>query len=126
MSFKNKLRIKQQRRSDRRRKERKRLKKLRIKKADERRKLKISNVLEKHELPEEIAVEEVVKNGAKKGIISVKFDKQIYSINVKDVSLKKMVYSVNTGEEKCATLEGFSKIILLNRERTTSILASAI
>ena len=128
MSFKNKLRIKQQRRSDKRRKERKRLKKLRIKKANERKNLKNSELytFKKPDLPEKVIVEEVVKNGAIEGTLNVKFDKRTYSINVRDASLKKMVYSVDTGRERCAMLEEFSKIILLNRERTTPILASAI
>ena len=128
MSFKNKIRTKQQRKSDRRRKERKRLKRLRIKKADEKKKLRISGfyALEKPKLPERIVVEEVVKNGGTEGTISVNFNEEVYSVDVKNISPKKVVYSIDAGREKCAPLEGFSKIMSLNRERITSILASAI
>ena len=128
MSFKNKLRIKQQRKSDKRRRERKRLKKFRMKKANKRVDLKISKFCapKKPKLPESIIIEEVVKNGGTEGIISVDFNEKVYSINVKDISFKKMVYSVDTEEERCARLEEFSKIIRLNRERITSTPASAI
>lgn len=127
MSFKYKLRIKQQRKSDERKRERKRLKKFRMEKA-KKKKLKISElcVLERPELPEKVIVEEVVKNGGIEGIISVDFDEKVFSVDVKNISLKKMIYSVDMGEERCAILEGFNKIILLNRKRITSTLASAI
>ena len=99
-----------------------------MKKANKRRNLKISKFCapEKPKLPERIIIEEVVKNGGTEGIISVDFNEKVYSVDVKNISFKKMVYSVDTGEERCARLEGFSKIIRLNRERTTSTLASAI
>jgi len=128
MSFKNKTRAKQQQKSDKRRKERKRLKKFRIKKANKKGDLKISElcVLEKPKLPEKVVIEEVVKNGGIEGIISVDFGEKVYSVDVKNISLKKMVYSVDMGKERCAILEGFNKIILLNRKRITSTLASAI
>ena len=128
MSFKNKIRLRQRRKSAERRKERKRLKKLRIKKADKNKKLKISELhaLAKPELSEKAIVEEIVKRGATKGAIRVNFDRYHYFIDVKNISPKKVVYSVDMGKDRCALLEGFNKLILLNRERATSMLASAI
>ncbi|MEA2098370.1 MAG: hypothetical protein U9P70_04850 [Patescibacteria group bacterium] len=129
MSFKSKLRLKQQRKSDERRKKRNKRKKRREKeiKANKEKNLEISKIgTLKPELPENIVVEEVVKQGAMKGVISVRFDKQIYSINVTSISLKKMTYFVDTGKERCAGLEGYGKVIRLNKERATSTLASII
>ena len=131
-SNKKKQRTKQKRESDKRRRIRKQesARKLREKEAKKEAKNEIipevELILEVPELPEKIAVEKIVKSRATEGVIEVNFDGRAYSITIIKVSSKKVIYSINDGKEKCTILEGFKKVMRLNKESRFSMLARAV
>jgi hypothetical protein len=125
MSDKKGRRKKQQRKSDRRRKERKKALQERkdplslLPKNKEKEKWKKANRTIKKEtahLPTKVIKEEVVKKGAKSGIIDVYYKGLHHKINVEEVTESLAIIEVN-GKREIVELEGYEKVIRLNRQQ---------